>query len=269
MLALWMTALLAAQAPAAEPVCRVAVLNLVARGLPAEDADVPLLLTEVITNEVAAASGCDVISPADIRSMVDFDAARQGCDVESAACLSDIGAALGVERLVAGTLGRLGSDYVVSLRLVDLATTRVERRTEEVVTGQVEKLRGAAKQVARGLFADTAAATTTGPSLHPLVIVGGSGGVLGVAGIVTGGLMALEADRRLGDPTDTTKGDAFTLGRAGVITAVVGCGLAAVGATVMSLAWTGTTDDDDQGRSPTAPPAAATAATAATAVTPP
>jgi hypothetical protein len=259
MLAVWMTALLAAQAPAAEPACRVAVLNLTGRGLPAQDADVPLLVTEVITNEVATASGCDVISPADIRSMVDFDAARQECDVTSASCLSEIGPALGVEYLVAGTLGRLGSDYVISLRLVELATTRVEARAEEVVTGQAEKLRGAAKQVARSLFprgrpGQKPAAAVAGPAIDPLVVVSGGATALGLLAAGVGTFFVVDAETRLGNPEDTDKGGALMRGRGGVITLLAGLGVAVAGVTGVVLSLV---DSEESPASPAVQPTTA------------
>ena len=268
MLAVWMTALLAAQAPVAAPACRVAVLNLIGRGLPAQDADVPLLVTEVITNEVAAASGCDVISPADIRSMVDFDAARQECDVTSASCLSEIGPALGVEYLVAGTLGRLGSDYVISLRLVELATTRVEARAEEVVTGQAEKLRGTAQQVARSLFphgrpGQKVAAAVVGPAIDPLVVVSGGATALGLLAAAVGTFFAVDAETRLGNPEDTDKGGALVRGRGGVFTILAGLGVAAAGVTGVALSL-------GSEESPASPPdQPATAASSPSSIPPP
>jgi hypothetical protein len=219
---------------------------------------VPLLITEVITNEVAAASGCDVISPADIRSMVDFDAARQECDVTSASCLSEIGPALGVEYLVAGTLGRLGSDYVISLRLVHLQTTRVEARAEEVVTGQPEKLRGTAKQVARSLFPrgrpGQEPAEIEGPAIDPLVLVTGGATALGLLAVGVGTFFVVDAETRLGDPADTDKGDAFARGRGGAIAVLAGLGVAAAGVTGVALSLG---DNEESPVSPADQPATA------------
>jgi hypothetical protein len=258
MLAVWMTALLAAQAPVAAPACRVAVLDLTGRGVPAQDADVALLVTEVITNEVAAASGCDVISAADIRSMAAFDSARQECDVTSASCLSEIGPALGVEYLVAGTLGRLGSDYVISLRLVHLQTTRVEARAEEVVTGQPEKLRGTAKQVARSLFPrgrpGQEPAEIEGPAIDPLVLVTGGATALGLLAVGVGTFFVVDAETRLGDPADTDKGDAFARGRGGAIAVLAGLGVAAAGVTGVALSLG---DNEESPVSPADQPATA------------
>jgi hypothetical protein len=190
--------------------------------LSTSDAAFPGLLSEVLANEVAAASQCQVLSQGDIQSMVDFEASKAAsCAENSDNCLAELGSALGVDRIVAGSIGSLGHDYVITVRLVDIGHAVVERRAEEVVSGEPEKLRLAAKLVARDLFPrDTplppVALAKPEPSLWTPLFIGGVGaGALGVAGTVVGSVIAAGADGALADPENTHKDDALGTARTG------------------------------------------------------
>jgi hypothetical protein len=103
-------------AAAAGERCKIVVLNLVGRSLPETDAEVPNILTETLASEVGAVSGCDVVSQADIIAMLDYEKQKAVCTDGNDSCLAEIGAALGAERVIAGTIGRLGADYILAAR---------------------------------------------------------------------------------------------------------------------------------------------------------
>lgn len=246
--------LVAAQAPAAAETpktCRIAVLDLIGRGLSDSDKDFPLLLSEVMANEVASASKCQVISQSDIKSMVDFEATRSSCAEGGESCLAELGQALGVDRIVAGSIGKLGSDYVITVRLVDIARAVVEQRAEEVVSGQPERLRLAAKLVGRALFPHTTPAiehtepgkdgkpTSSESSVISPLLIGGVGvGAVGLVGAIIGVAMAVDADGKLGTPANTDKAGAFAQAQTGVAIGVGGVAAAVVGGVVSGLAFT-------------------------------
>jgi hypothetical protein len=123
---------LLAQAP--EPAqCRAAVLDLApGEGVTPERAQ---SFSEVVTGEVGQNLGCTVLSRAEIRQLVSFEVERQmsGCDTTS--CLSEIGDALGVERLVIGTISKIESRTLVSLRLVNMKDMTVIRRVTDSFEG--------------------------------------------------------------------------------------------------------------------------------------
>lgn len=109
--------------------CRAAVLDLAAgEGITVERAR---SLTEVVTGEVGTHLDCAVLSRAEIEALMDFEVGRQagGCDTDS--CIAELGEALGVSRLVLGTVQRVDDDVLVSLRLVDMETMRVLRRVTD------------------------------------------------------------------------------------------------------------------------------------------
>lgn len=224
-------------APSAAPSdCRVVVLNLVGRNLPAADTDMPVLLTESLAAEVASVSGCQVVSQSDVAQMLDFEAQKAACGDGADSCLSEIGEALGADRVVGGTLGRLGGDFVVNARLMNVKQGTVEARAEQAVHGAVEELRGAAKNAARQLFGAaavppsstvTAKASSAG---HPGLFWGGviAGGV-GALGAIGGGALAGVAEARLSDADENEKSGLAAEGRTALAVAVVGGVVAVVG----------------------------------------
>ncbi len=221
-------------------VCRLAVTALEGQGLRADQAHLPPALTDALAAAVTDASGCDVISSADIAAIVGFEAQRELCGAKSDACLAELGDALGVDRIVAGNVVQLGTSTTVSVRLVNIKASRVEARAEETTTDEGD-VRPLTQRVGAKLFAigdgATVASDSDGPPL--LLIVGG--GVAG-AGVIVGAVgtaVALAADAVLGDVDANTKaknealqngGIAVIAAAAGGTIAIVGVGLAVVGA---------------------------------------
>ncbi len=73
-----------------------------------------------------------------------------GCT--DAACLAEIGGALGVDRLVASHIGRVGRTYVVNIKIINIRTTEVEQRIYETVSGEIDAVIATLKTAARRLF---------------------------------------------------------------------------------------------------------------------
>ena len=138
----------AGQQVSPDQVKSLAVLDLVASGVPA---DVAQNLTGVLGAELRRVPGASVISRDDIQAMLSLeeDKLRMGCD--DASCLAEIGGALGVEQLVAGTVGRLSDSYLITLRLISVKSTRVENRITETYSGPADQLIRATRHAARRL----------------------------------------------------------------------------------------------------------------------
>jgi len=171
----FVVALLMAAAPSAAsptaPTCRAAVLDLVhGDGVTQERARA---LTEVVTGEVGAhlladRGGCAVLSRAEIESLVRFEVERQVAGCDSDGCLAELGDALGVSKLVTGSVQKVDDDVVVSLRVIDMATMHVERRvTDSAASSEalVPFVRWVAQRLTRG---DTAAGPRPTSSISQL-----------------------------------------------------------------------------------------------------
>ena len=234
-------------APAAPAVerCKIVVLALVGRSLPAGDEEVPSILTETLAAEVGVVSGCDVVSQADIIAMLDYEKQKAVCTDGSDSCLAEVGAALGAERVVAGTIGKLGSDYILAARLMNVKKGAVEARAEIPVSGPPEQLRRAAKNAGRRLFnagdlpvdakvdASPIGKASAGPG--PLLWVGGVVIGVGVATGVVAGALAGIAESQLGDPKAHDKSAVGDEGRIALGVAAAGAAVAVIGGVLLGI----------------------------------
>lgn len=230
--------------------CAVAVLDLQAVGLPEEAAHVPRILTDTVATELSENTDCKVITQADIAAMLDFEAQKAACGVDSVSCLAEIGGALGVGRVVTGSIGKLGSSFTLQLKLVDISKAEVQKRVDTTVSGEVERLRVAAKAAAREVWGlaplaglDDAApsgdAASSGGALgSPLLWAGGALVGVGAAAGMVGGVGAFLADQMLGTPSlkAADKEAAMAAGPALFFVGVGGGAATLVGAGLMGFA---------------------------------
>lgn len=94
----------------------------------AVEPEVAPVLTELVLEALLTRHHLPALGPADLKDMLDVEQQRQllGCD--DTRCFSELAGALGSARLVSGLIGRLGEQYVVSLKLVDLSSAQVLSR---------------------------------------------------------------------------------------------------------------------------------------------
>jgi TolB-like protein len=116
------------------------------------------ILTDIVVSDVARA-GHEVISRGDIAAMVGFEKQKQvlGCGDETS-CLAEIGGALGVDWMITGQVGQIGSQYRISLLLVDSRKARVAARAAEFC----EKNEDALVRAAQGTVAQILATIAGG-----------------------------------------------------------------------------------------------------------
>lgn len=112
-------------------------------------------LTQVLTHEIRAVQGLEVISRDDVVALVGVEKMRQilqaDCDT---VCLNKIGDALDADYVVLGQAGLVSGTYLVTLTLVD--RTRLEvggsSRVTEVFQGQESELIRAVRHAGRRLL---------------------------------------------------------------------------------------------------------------------
>jgi hypothetical protein len=212
-----------APVPAPAPTCKIVVLNLQARNFAEGGGDLPALLSEAVAKEVAALSKCQVVSQADLSSMLDLEAAKVACGSEAESCLAEVGAALGAEQVVGGSVGAVGTSFVVSTRMMDAKRAVVTARGEATIDNDIALLPTAAKNAARQLFgASQLPYERVGDgskSILPVVLMGA-----GAALMLAGGGAAGAAEWTLSSPTEktATKDTMTTVGYVGLGAAAVG-----------------------------------------------
>lgn len=137
MLGTVLAGLLLAQAPVNKTVS-IAVTDLKARGV--DEVAAGALTTEV-TNTVAGLGVFSVISGEDIKRLLTLEATRQACTGDAdAACLAEIGGALGVDYLVYGEVAKLGDTYSISLSLLNTAEAQAVGRANRKVDSPAKLL---------------------------------------------------------------------------------------------------------------------------------
>ena len=228
-----LVALLWATSSLAEP-CRIAVLDLEAQGLPADELHLARALSDALAGAVADTSGCVVLTRADITSMADFEAGRQACGVDSPSCVAELGSALGVERIVTGAVARIGASITVSARVLDLGKGVVVGRAEETTT-DATALRPLTARVGRRLLGVGHAPRDDSPGA--LLIAGGVTVGVGVLGVVSGAILAAPAELTLGtiDAPRVDKDSARALGTVGLMVGGLGGAVVVGGAALATL----------------------------------
>lgn len=115
----------------AEP--RIVVPSVTTYGVQAQVADV---VTELILEALLNRHGVRALGPSDMKDMLDAEQQKMmlGCDKES--CMAELAGAMGADRLIAGSVGMLGTMHVVTLKLVDTksaqVTSRASRRFQKI-----------------------------------------------------------------------------------------------------------------------------------------
>jgi TolB-like protein len=149
MAALIALALLAADA--ASPL-KVAVLELRATGV---DPALAESLFELLATRVGEAGDFAVVSRSDIASMLGFEKQKAllAC-ADDSACLVEISGALGVDRLVTGSVGKVGDTFILTLKCIDAHRARVMGRVSETVEGKPDALIAALVRAVPRIFAE-------------------------------------------------------------------------------------------------------------------
>ena len=141
---------------------KLAVLDIQATGV--EPELIPTL-TEILTVEIDAIGKYKVIAGRDVQSMLGFEKQKDIMGCTDASCLAEIGGALGVERSVAGHIGKVGSTYVINFKLINIRQADTEARVYETVRGESDALIDAVRNAARKLLADSGAQMEPAPKV--------------------------------------------------------------------------------------------------------
>lgn len=191
-------ALVPAAAGAKPARTKVAVLDVRAVGI---DAARAAPLSALVASEVARRADLSVVAGGDLRALVGLEQQRASLGCEDAACLAELGGALGVEYLVATEVAMFGGTWLVTLSLVNVPrATPVKRLTRRAAT-EADVLGAATDGVAQLLAALPKAGTRVEAGDVPSS-AGGAKWILpgvGVAAAIAGGVLYGLAWSRNGD----------------------------------------------------------------------
>lgn len=124
---------------------RIAVAEFRADGVPEALA---LQVAELLAIELAKFEGVDVVTPTDLRAMLDHTAHQQLLGCTEPACYVDLSAALPSQRLLAGSVGRVGELTFVHASLVDVRAGTVLARVSQPLGADAEAIVAGVKTLA-------------------------------------------------------------------------------------------------------------------------
>ncbi len=110
-------------------------------------------LTEVLISRLARRGDHEIAGKEELKTKLGVDERAAVDCMSSPSCLGRIGTELGVTRMIVGTLGRRGDDYLYNLNLIDITTGKTENRVFQMVAGgKVDPLIGAVQSTADKLL---------------------------------------------------------------------------------------------------------------------
>ncbi|MBN2361795.1 MAG: PEGA domain-containing protein, partial [Deltaproteobacteria bacterium] len=135
------TALLASASSAEEASgrgARIAMLDLT----PGRDVDphVARSLSEVALTKLQSLNLGDCIGWTDVKELLTLEMEKQLNECANDSCMADIGGALGVELMISGNISRIGSQYVINLKLLDVRNARAINRISRGVAANEDAL---------------------------------------------------------------------------------------------------------------------------------
>lgn len=139
-----------------------------------------------------------VIGSSDIAQMVSLEQQKTmlGCEEES--CIAQLGGALGVPLMIVPAMGKLGNEYVMTLKITDVDAAQVKVRQSITVPDEPAMAKGMEWLVDASLAEFSGQALPPMPTLErtvPLAVAGGSGRMKTVlvigSGVVGAGLAGL------------------------------------------------------------------------------
>lgn len=153
---------------------KIAVTDLTARAGVSQD--VATMMAETLRSEMFALGSYDVVNREDMVMILKEISFQQSGACDTTTCAVEMGQALGVEKMVAGSVGKLGDTYVLHLKLVDIATTRNEKLVTKEHRGGLAKLLDVVRAAALELNSDAPRARRQSLILSSRFLLGIRGG---------------------------------------------------------------------------------------------
>jgi len=192
-------------------------------GVTASTGDV---LAEMIASDLSKTGRYELMTAADISAVLSQERQKEllGCE-EGSSCMSELGSALGANKLLAVTAGTAGELRVLSMRVVDLSSAKVLRREVAQVKTDAELI-GAAHRLVSMMFE---LPLPPPPSSRPRAgwFVLGGGAVLALGGVGVGIAAYSDGSHYQSAPSDSLKSSAQL--KAGVADGLYGGAVIAAG----------------------------------------
>jgi hypothetical protein len=134
----------------------VAVMPLTAQGVDSASAQV---VSDVLSNELLRTGKVRVMERSQMEKILKEQGFQQSGSCDGSECAVEMGKLLSIDKMVVGSLGKLGGSYSLSLRAVDVDTGEIVGSTQKMQRGEIDEVSanlipGAAKELALALNPD-------------------------------------------------------------------------------------------------------------------
>jgi TolB-like protein len=96
------------------------------------------VLTDKLCSEIIKTRKFSVMERERMNEILKEQGFQQSGVCSSDECAERAGKIIGVSRMVAGSVGRVGESYLVTLRMIDVATGKIVRSVDETIKGSIE-----------------------------------------------------------------------------------------------------------------------------------
>jgi TolB-like protein len=132
--------------PAGPHKTNVAVINLKSSsGVTAGEAE---LISDRLRGELFNTGKVNVMERDQMTEILKEQGFQQSGACSNEACMVEIGQLLGVEQLVSGSLGKVGSMFLVNLRIIDVKTAKITKVVSKDIKGNIEDVVGELRPIA-------------------------------------------------------------------------------------------------------------------------
>lgn len=160
LIGLELAAPVSARAPGEERLPVVAVAQLESKGVPAEQVDV---IADNLAIKLQQSGKLRVMERSQMGQILQEQSFQQSGACDGSECAVQIGKILGIDRIVVGSVGLVGSTYSLSLRLVDVSTGEALRTSARNSKGTIDVVLTDLVPVAA---ADLAGGAAEGPAME-------------------------------------------------------------------------------------------------------
>jgi TolB-like protein len=115
----------------------VAILDLEPKGVPETEVSA---LSDRLRTELFRTGTFDAMERGKMQDILKEQGFQQSGACNTDACAVEVGQLIGVEKMISGSLGKVGKTYTVNIRMIDVRTGRIERSVTEDYTGEIDKL---------------------------------------------------------------------------------------------------------------------------------
>lgn len=108
-------------------------------------------LTDALHHTIVETAYFNVLSRAEMQSVLQAQAFQRTEACDDSTCLVEMGKILAVQKMVGGSIGRVGSTFSVTVRMVDVETGKTILSAERDLRSEPDQLLPAVRQVGRDL----------------------------------------------------------------------------------------------------------------------